>query len=120
MLELYYSKTCPYCQKVFDFFSANGIEFTPKDVSEKEISQVFEKEKTWIKKTYGEEMGLVHTPTTMANYSAPSMMKHQGCRNFKEVFGKPAPKNAEYLMGFPLGASSPEPQKKENFKKWGA
>ena len=91
-----------------------------EDVSEKEISQVFEKQKTWIRKTYGEEMGLVHTPTTMANYSAPSMMKHQGCRNFKEVFGKPAPKNAEYLMGFPLGASSPEPQKKENLKKWGA
>ena len=35
MLELYYSKTCPYCQKVFDFFSANGIEYDAKDVSEK-------------------------------------------------------------------------------------
>ena len=36
MLELYYSKTCPYCQKVFDFFSTNGIENIPKDVSKKE------------------------------------------------------------------------------------
>ena len=35
MLELYYSKTCPYCKKVFDYFSANGIEYEPKDVSEK-------------------------------------------------------------------------------------
>ena len=35
MLELYYSKTCPYCQKVFDYFSANGIEYEAKDVSEK-------------------------------------------------------------------------------------
>ena len=90
-----------------------------EEVSEEEISRVFKKEKTWIKKTFGEDMGLVHTPTTMANYSAPSMMKHQGCRNFKEVFGKPNPKNAEYLMGFPLGASSPEPQDKINLKKWG-
>ena len=90
------------------------------DVSEKEIDKVFAKRKTWIKQTYGEEMGLVHTPTTMANYSAPSMMKHQGCRNFKKVFGRPAPKNGEYLMGFPLGASTPNPLDKGNLNKWGA
>lgn len=89
-------------------------------VSDEEIAKVFEIQKTWIKETFGDEMGLVHTPTTMANYSAPSMMKHQGCRNFKKVFDRPAPKNAEYLMGFPLGASSPEPQGKNNLKKWGA
>lgn len=89
-------------------------------VSDDEIAKVFEIQKTWIKQTFGEKMGLVHTPTTMANYSAPSMMKHQGCRNFKKVFEKPSPKNAEYLMGFPLGASSPEPQGKNNLKKWGA
>lgn len=91
-----------------------------ENVSEEEIAKVFEKQITWIEQTFGEDFGLVHTPTTMANYSAPSMMKHQGCRNFKKVFEKPAPKNAEYLMGFPLGASSPEPQKKTNLKKWGA
>jgi len=89
-------------------------------VSDEEIAKVFEIQKTWIKETFGEDMGLVHTPTTMANYSAPSMMKHQGCRNFKKVFEKPSPKNAEYLMGFPLGASSPNPQGKNNLKKWGA
>ena len=88
-------------------------------VSEEEISNVFEIQSTWIKQTFGEDFGLVHTPTTMANYSAPSMMKHQGCRNFRTVFERPAPKNAEYLMGFPLGASSPKPQSKMNLKKWG-
>ena len=89
-----------------------------KKVSEEEIANVFEKKTTWIENVFGEDFGLVHTPTTMANYSAPSMMKHLGCRNFKEAFDEPAPKNAEYLMGFPLGASSPEPQKKTNLNKW--
>ena len=74
--------------------------------SSDEIEAVFEKEITWIRKTYGDDFGLVHTPTTMANYSAQSMRKHQGCRNFVEVFKKPSPSNAEYLMGFPLGASA--------------
>ena len=83
-----------------------------------EIEAVFEKKTTWIKNKYGTDFGLVHTPTTMANYSAPSMMKHQGCRNFKEVFGKPTPDNAEYLMGFPLGASSLNPMTSKNFNIW--
>ena len=89
-------------------------------VSKAEIAKVFDIQKTWIKRTFGNDFGLVHTPTTMANYSAPSMMRHQGCRKFKMVFNTPSPKNAEYLMGFPLGASSPEPQSKNNLKKWGA
>ena len=83
-----------------------------------EIEVVYEKKETWIKQKYGEDFGLVHTPTTMANYSAPSMMKHQGCRNFKEVFGKPTPDNAEYLMGFPLGASSFAPLSLDNYCIW--
>lgn len=83
-----------------------------------EINAVFDRKNTWIKKTHGEEFGLVHTPTTMANYSAPSMMKHQGCRNFKEVFGKPTPDNAEYLMGFPLGASSLNTMGLYNIEQW--
>lgn len=92
--------------------------FYTEKVLENEISKVYEPKKTWIKKIFGQEIGLIHTPTTMANYSSPSMMKHKGCRNFKKVFEKPAPKNAEYLMGFPMGASSPKPQKNKNFKKW--
>jgi hypothetical protein len=54
----------------------------------------------------------------MANYACPSMMRHQGCRNFTKVFGRPEPNNAEYLMGFPLGASALAEQAKENFDKW--
>lgn len=83
-----------------------------------EIEAVYEIKDTWIRRTYGEDFGFVHTPTTMANYSAPSMMKHQGCRNFKEVFSKPTPANAEYLMGFPLGASSIEKLDYNNIKQW--
>lgn len=93
-------------------------EYSEPIANPKEISAVFEKQETWIKSMYGEDFGLVHTPTTMANYSAPSMMKHQGCRNFKEVFGKPTPANAEYLMGFPLGASALKELDNNNIAIW--
>lgn len=86
-------------------------------VSEEEIEKVFQIKPTWIQTTF-DNIGLVHTPTTMANYACPSMMKHQGCRNFTKVFGRPEPNNAEYLMGFPLGASAMTEQTKENFDKW--
>lgn len=86
--------------------------------TKEEIESVFEKRQTWISRTYGEDFGLVHTPTTMANYSAPSMMKHLGCRNFKQVFERPSPQNAEYLMGFPIGASSLAPQENNNLDIW--
>lgn len=86
-------------------------------VTEEELSCVFEKRGTWIQKTF-DNIGFVHTPTTMANYACPSMMKHQGCRNFVKVFGRPQPQNAEYLMGFPIGASSPKPQKAPSFNSW--
>ena len=87
-------------------------------VNKTEIDNVFVKKQTWIKKTFGNEFGYVHTPTTMANYSAPSMMKHQGCRNFVKVFGKPTPANAEYLMGFPLGASALMGLSTNNYSFW--
>ena len=86
-------------------------------VSSEEISKVFEIKPTWIQESF-DNIGLVHTPTTMANYSCPSMMKHQGCRNFKIVFGRPEPNNAEYLMGFPIGASRVQPMNIDNFNKW--
>ncbi len=86
-------------------------------VSSEEISKVFEIKPTWIQESFN-CIGLVHTPTTMANYSCPSMMKHQGCRNFKVVFGRPEPNNAEYLMGFPIGASRVCPMSIDNFNKW--
>lgn len=86
--------------------------------SKSEITSVIEISPTWIKKTYGENKGLVHTPTTMANYSCPSMMKHSGCRNYSEIFGRPISRDAEYLMGFPIGASNPDNNTKENYEKW--
>lgn len=85
------------------------IETKNENVSEKEISEVFVKQQTWIKREHPEIEGFVHTPTTIANYSTPSMQKHQGCRNYLSIFGRPNPRDAEYLMGFPIGASSPEP-----------
>lgn len=88
------------------------------DAMPQEIDEVLEKPSTWIRMTYGDELGFIHTPTTMANYSAPSMMKHLGCRNFVKVFGRPSPDNAEYLMGFPLGASSLTPMTLNNFNIW--
>lgn len=87
-------------------------------VSPEEIEDIVEQKTTWIQRQYGKDFGLVHTPTTMANYSAKSMQKHQGCRNFVTVFGRPTARNAEYLMGFPIGASSSRPIDNDNFEKW--
>lgn len=83
-----------------------------------EINAVIEKHPTWIQQKYGTDFGFVHTPTTMANYSCPSMMKHRGCRNYNDVFGRPLPRDAEYLMGFPIGASVPSNNGKECFDLW--
>lgn len=96
----------------------NHIDGLSEIPTKEEIAAVFEKKRTWIQRAHN-NIGLVHTPTTMANYACPSMMKHQGCRNFTEVFGRPEPENAEYLMGFPLGASSPNPQSLANIERWG-
>ena len=83
-----------------------------------EIEEVFCHNITWIKQLFGNDFGFVHTPTTMANYSAPSMMKHLGCRNFVTVFGRPNPANAEYLMGFPQGASALTELSMNNYNIW--
>lgn len=87
-------------------------------VLEEEVNRFFTVQTTWIKDTYGENFGFVHTPTTMANYSAPSMQKHAGCRNFVEVFNRPTPANAEYLMGMPQGASTTNSMSKKNMEIW--
>ena len=99
----------------------NHIDGQRETVSDEELAKVFEKKQTWIDRTYrktGKINGLVHTPTTMANYACPSMMKHEGCRNFTQVFNRPEPLNAEWLMGFPLGASSPHPLERTNIEAW--
>ena len=103
-------------------------------VNKKELSKVFAKRKTWMTREFREGKnpdrqieGLVHTPTTMANYCYPSMLiQHAGCRNYVKVFcegrpntvSRPEPVEAEYLMGFPIGASSPFPLDKRNMEKW--
>lgn len=87
-------------------------------VLEEEINRFFAVQMTWIKDRYGADFGFLHTPTTMANYSAPSMMKHAGCRNFVAVFNRPTPANAEYLMGMPQGASTTKSMSKNNIDIW--
>ena len=70
--------------------------------------------------------GYVHTPTTKANYTAPSMQKWPSCRRYVRVFGDGpvSPSDAEFLMGFPVGwtdldvsetqSSPPSPSGSEN------
>ncbi len=86
--------------------------------SEQELAKVFQHKQSWIYEKHGHDYGFIHTPTTMANYSAPSMMKHRGCRNFVEVFNQPNPDNAEWLMGFPINASNSNKLNKKNFELW--
>jgi hypothetical protein len=54
----------------------------------------------------------------MGNYHYASMQKHPSCAKYVRIFGKPTALHAEYLMGFPIGASSPFPQTKTNYEKW--
>lgn len=111
----------------------NHINNQQETVGAQELSDVFEKKKTWITMQFRESSdpnkkitGLIHTPTIMANYCCNSMNKHEGCRNYVKVFcdtrpgtpRRPEPVEAEYLMGFPLGASSPNPVSIENRNRW--
>lgn len=92
-------------------------DYTSVVIKQHELDNVFTPYKTWIQTTFG-EIGGLHTPTTMANYHCASMMKHISCQNFVKVFGKPTPLNGEFLMGFPIGASSPKPISKETLDLW--
>lgn len=73
---------------------------------------------TWVQTTYGSDIGYVHTPTTMANYSAPSMQKHAVCRAFVLAFGRPSPEVQEWLMGWPNGWSATRPVAMDKFRSW--
>lgn len=86
-------------------------------VSKEELNEVYTPLKTWVKQTYG-DIGGIHTPTTMANYHCASMMKHISCQNFVKVFGVPQPLNGEYLMGMPMGITSPEKVNQSYFEEW--
>ncbi len=64
---------------------------------------------TWALTTYGAGIGYLHTPTTIANFCAPSMQKHPSCRAWRQVFGAVSPSAFEYLMGWPLGWTDLKP-----------
>ena len=91
---------------------------TSEVVSATEIDAVYERCVTWIKSQNPNDPIYVHTPTTMGNYHYKSMQKHPSCAKYVRIFGKPTALHAEYLMGFPIGASSPFPQNKNNFDLW--
>lgn len=86
--------------------------------TEEEINEVFVKQETWIQSTNPDDPIYIHTPTTMGNYHYKSMMKHPSCAKYVRIFGKPTALHAEYLMGFPIGASSPYPMNSKNYKQW--
>ena len=70
---------------------------------------------TWVQTMFGKDIGYLHTPTTMANFCAPSMQKHPGCRNWVKVFGKITPNHYEWMMGWPLGWTDLKPLATDKF-----
>lgn len=87
-------------------------------VCPEEIDSVYNRCMTWIKAQNPNDPIFVHTPTTMGNYHYKSMQKHPSCAKYVKIFGKPTALHAEYLMGFPIGASSPYPQTRKNYDLW--
>ncbi len=87
-------------------------------VCPEEVDAVFKRCVTWIKSQDPDDPIFVHTPTTMGNYHYKSMQKHPSCAKYVRLFGKPTALHAEYLMGFPIGASSPFPQNMKNYELW--
>ena len=83
-----------------------------------EIEEVFDRVDTWIHLQDPQDPIYIHTPTTMGNYHYKSMMKHPSCAKYVRIFGKPTALHAEFLMGFPIGASSPFPQTKKFYDLW--
>ncbi len=86
--------------------------------TKEEVESVFQSVSTWIHELDPDDPIYVHTPTTMGNYHYKSMQKHPSCAKYVKIFGKPTALHAEYLMGFPIGASSPFPLGKEQYEEW--
>ncbi|MCC8039327.1 MAG: DNA cytosine methyltransferase [Bacteroidales bacterium] len=86
--------------------------------SREEIERVYDFSETWMHKLDPSDPIYIHTPTTMGNYHYKSMMKHPSCAKYVRIFGKPTALQAEYLMGFPIGASSPMAMSRSNFEIW--
>lgn len=104
----------------FRVLANRHIFHTSNDVipTDTEINSVFVKCETWIHQQDPSDPIYIHTPTTMGNYHYKSMMKHPSCAKYVRYFGKPTALQAEYLMGFPIGASSPYQLSKTNFELW--
>lgn len=92
--------------------------YSGENSEQSEIDEVFIRQESWIKKQNPDDPIFIHTPTTMGNYHYASMQKHPSCAKYVRVFGKPTALHAEYLMGFPIGASSPYPLSLDNFNQW--
>ena len=93
--------------------------YSSENVNPKEVDDVYIRPNTWMHQLDPNDPIYIHTPTTMGNYHYKSMMKHPSCAKYVRIFGKPTALHAEYLMGFPIGASSPFPQtKKGSSVKW--
>lgn len=73
---------------------------------------------TWVRTTFGPDIGCVHTPTTKANYTARSMQKWPSCRAFVRAFGHISPEVHEWLMAWPIGWSDTSPLAKDKFRLW--
>lgn len=97
------------------FLFNHSTEIAP---SPEEVDKVFIKQVTWIQSQNPGDPIYVHTPTTMGNYHYKSMQKHPSCAKYVRIFGKPTALHAEYLMGFPIGASSPYPMDNDNYNQW--
>lgn len=74
--------------------------------------------RTWVRTTFGPDIGYVHTATTKANYAAASMQKWPGCRAYVQVFGQPSPIVEEWLMGWPEGWSDTRPLEMAKYRSW--
>lgn len=92
-------------------------DYTSVVATKDDVKEIVEILPTWIRSTFG-NIGGIHTPTTMANYHCASMMKHKSCVNFVNVFTRPDPINGEYLMGMPIGATSPHPMSIKQLELW--
>lgn len=72
----------------------------------------------WAPFIFDDDTGYVHTPTTKANYRAPSMQKWASCRLFMEILGNPTPAIHEWLMGWPIGWTDLKPLETDKFQLW--
>ena len=76
--------------------------------------------KTWVQTIADNDIGFLHTPTTAANYCAPSMYQHKGCENYIRVFGQRPPRDGQKDQSTRGTESDAKNHKKQNAgaKRW--